>query len=335
MIQLDALTALLRRGRTAMLAVALLLTECISLSVAQPAYPTRPVRIIIGFGAGTPPDVAIRVIADRLSRMWDQAVIVENVAGASGNLAGERVARAEADGHTLLIAPDGGIVINPSLFRSMPFDPARDLAPITIVYSYPNVLVVNKDLGVASVEELVALARRNPGTIAYGSAGAGTSMHLAGEMLKVMAGIEINHVPYRGGSVILGDLMAGRIQFFFGPTSNALEQARAGTLTALAVTSAERFPLAPYLPTMKEVGFPEFDMTVWWGLLAPAKTPDAIIDKVHRDVVTVLGMPDVHTRFAILGIQPEGNSPHEFAAAIGAALPKWSRLIKQTGIKID
>ena len=335
MKRLGVLTTRAVRRCSAMLALALSVTALVDLSAAQPIYPTRTVRIVIGFGAGTPPDVAVRVVADRLSQRWGQPVIIENVIGASGNLAAERVVRSEPDGYTLLIAPDGGIVINPSLFRSMSFDPVRDLVPVTIVYSYPNVLVVNKELGIQNVQQLVALARANPGTVAYGSAGPGTSMHLAGEMLRAMAGIEINHVPFRGGSGLLGDLMAGRIQFFFGPSTNALEQARAGTIHALAVTSSERFVLAPALPTMKEAGFPDFDMTVWWGLMAPAKTPDAIVEKLHRDIVAVLAVPEVRARFVTIGIQPVGNTPREFASAIEEALPRWSKLIKETGLRID
>jgi tripartite-type tricarboxylate transporter receptor subunit TctC len=335
MKRFGVLTALLVRRCGGILALVLALTATLDSSAAQPTYPTRTVRIAIGFAAGTPPDIAARVVADRLSQLWGQPVIIENVIGASGNLAAERVVRSEPDGHSLLIAADAGIVINPSLFRSMSFDPVRDLTPVTIVYSYPNVLVVNKELGVQNVQHLVALARTKPGTLAYGSAGPGTSMHLAGEMLKAMAGIDINHVPYRGGNGLLADLLAGRIQFYFGPTTNALEQARFGTLNALAVTSSERFPLAPTLPTMKEAGFPEFDMTVWWGLMAPAKTPAKIVEKLHRDIVAVLALPDIRARFATIGIQPVGNTPEEFSAAIEDALPKWSKLVKETGIRVD
>lgn len=317
------------------LALALWFAAALGPAEAQSAFPTRVVRIVIGYAAGTPPDIAARVIAEKLSALWGQPVIIENVIGASGNLAAERVVRSEPDGHVLLITPDSGIVINPSLFRTMSFDPVNDLTPVTAIYSYPNVLVVNKELGVQNVQQLVALARSRPGMIAYGSAGVGTSMHLAGEMLKAMAGIDIHHIPFRGGSGLLLDLMAGRIQFYFGPTTNALEQARLDTLSAIAVTSSDRFPLAPELPTMRESGFPEFDITVWWGLMAPSNTPAAIVDKLHRDIVAVLALPDIRARFTTLGIQPVGNSTREFSAAIQAAVPKWSKLIKETGVRLD
>jgi tripartite-type tricarboxylate transporter receptor subunit TctC len=335
MTRLGARVILLACLRSRIPALVLAFSILLGSAVAQPVYPTRTVRIVIGFAAGTPPDVAARVVAERLSHMWGQPVIIENVIGASGNLAAERVVRAEPDGHVLLIAADSGIVINPNLFRTMPFDPVTDLTPVTVVYSYPNVLVVNKELGVQNVQQLVALARSKPGMLAYGSAGVGTSMHLAGEMLKSMAGIDIYHVPFRGGNGLMLDLIAGRIHFFFGPTTNALEQARLGTLSAIAVTSSDRFPLAPELPTMKESGFPEFDMTVWWGLMVPSQTPATIVDKLYGDVATVLALPDIRQRFATIGMQPIGNTSQEFSAAIQAALPRWSKLIRETGVRLD
>jgi len=326
------LFARLRRGIPA---AGVALALCTGQAAAQADYPTRTVRLAVGFGAGTPPDLAARTIAEKLARTWGKPVVVENVVGASGDLAGERIARAEPDGHTLLIAGNAGIVINPALFRTMRYDPVRDLAPVTVAYTYPNVLIANNELGVGSVRQLVELARSRPGELSYGSAGPGTSLHLAGEMLKSMAKIDVQHVPYRGGLNLIADLISNRIQFYFGPTASTLEQARRGTATALAVTSPARFSLAPDIPTMKEAGFPDFEMDVWWGLMAPAATPAPIIAKLYRDTAAALASPDTRARFANLGVEPVGNTPDAFAAIIRAELPKWSRLIRDAGIRLD
>ena len=299
---------------------------------AQAIYPTNPVRLAVGFGAGTPPDIAARVIAEKLSELWSVPVIVENVIGASGNVASERVARARPDGHYLLLAANSSIAINPSLFPTMPIDPVKDLVPITIVYTYPNILIVNKEVGVESVQQLVRLARSKPGQLSYGSAGVGTTMHLAGEMLKSLAAIDIEHVPYRGGANLFADLLTARIHFSFAPTTSALEQVRFGAVGVLAVTSSKRFSLLPHLPTMKEAGFPEFDMNVWWGLLAPAATSAQVITKLHRDVTKVLSSPDVQSRFAALGIEPVGNTPEEMSAIIKAEVPKWAKVLKDAKV---
>lgn len=299
---------------------------------AQPFYPMRPVRLIVGFGAGTPPDVAARVVANALSQLWNQPVIVENMPGASGNLAGVHVARAEHDGYTLLLAANSGIVINPVLFPTMPYDPLKDLVPVTMLYSYPNVLVASGTLGVRTVQELVALTREKPGALLYASTGVGTTTHLAGEMLKSKAGIDIRHVPYRGGNNLIVDIAAGRVHIYFGPTTSTLEQARLGTVRALAVTSPTRFPLAPDIPTMKESGFPNFTMTVWWGLMAPAGTPSTIIAKLHRDIAAVLASRAIRDQFASLSIEPVGTGPEDFSATIQAEIPLWSKAIKDAGI---
>jgi len=304
-------------------------------TAAQTDYPTRTVRILVGFGPGTSPDFAARVLGDKLSQAWGKTVVIENAVGASGNIAGERVARAEPDGHTLLLAANSGVVINPSLYEKMPYDPLKDLAPISLVYSYPNVLVVHKDVPANSVQELVALARARPGALTFASAGAGTTVHLAAEMLRSMAKIDIQHVPYRGGVNLMADLIAGRVNIFFGPTTAMLPQVREGKVRALAVSSSRRYAGAPDLPTMAESGFPGFDMTVWWGLMAPAGTPPAIIEKLHRETVRILALPEMRKRFDDIGIEPVGSSPGEFSAVITAELPKWAKVIREAGIRLD
>jgi tripartite-type tricarboxylate transporter receptor subunit TctC len=304
-------------------------------AAAQVDHPTHPVRLVIGFGAGTSPDVVARVLADKLSQKWGKPVIIENVTGASGNIAGERVARAAPDGHTLLLAASSGLVMNPSLYGKMPFDPVKDLAPISIVFSYSNVLVVHKDVTAHSVQELVALARAHPGVLKFASPGAGTTIHLAGEMLKSMAGIDIQHVPYRGGVNLITDLVAGRIHVYFGPTTTTLEQARAGTVRALAVTGSKRNSVVANLPTMIESGFPNFDVTAWWGVMAPAKTRPEIIDALHRDTVEALASPDIRKRFHDMSVEPSGSSPTDFAAQIRAELPRWEKVIREAGVRLD
>jgi tripartite-type tricarboxylate transporter receptor subunit TctC len=295
-------------------------------------YPTRTVRIVVGFGPGTSPDIVARLLGDKLFQVSGKPVVIENTVGAAGNIAGERVARAEPDGHTLLLATPSVIAINPSLYQKMPFDPVRDLVPISQVCAYSNILVVNNDVPAKNVQELVALARAQPGALTYGSAGAGTTLHLAGELLKSMAKIDILHVPYRG-AVFAQEVVAGRISMAFAPPTSVLALAREGKVRALAVTSLQRHAGASDLPTMAESGFPDFDVTVWFGLMAPAGTPPAIVEQLHRETVRILAMPEMRKRLDDLAIEPIGNSPAEFTAVIKGEIPKWAKLIREAGIK--
>jgi tripartite-type tricarboxylate transporter receptor subunit TctC len=295
-------------------------------------YPAHTVRIVVGFGPGTSPDIVARLLGDQLFQAWGKPVVIENTVGANGNLAGERVARAEPDGHTLLLAANPVIVVNPSLYERMPFDPVRDLVPISQVCAYANILIVNNEVPAKNVQELVALARARPGALTYGSAGVGSTLHLAGELLKSMAKIDILHVPYRG-AVFSQEVVAGRLSMQFGPPNSLLPLAREGKVRALAVTSLQRYAGAPDLPTMAESGFPGFDVTVWFGLMAPARTSPAIVEKLHREAVRILAMPEMRKRFDDLGIEPIGNSPAEFAAAINGEIPRWAKLIREAGIK--
>jgi tripartite-type tricarboxylate transporter receptor subunit TctC len=301
-------------------------------AVAQ-TWPDKPIRILVGFAAGGPADITARLIGDRLSEAWGKPVIVENVTGAAGNLATDRVAKSAPDGYTLLAAASATIVTNPSLYQKLPFDPVKDLAPITQAAYTPNILAVHPDVPVRSVQELVAYARANPGKLSFGSAGIGTSQHLAGELFKTMAGLDIQHVPYRGIAAVMPDLIAGRLTMAFGNISAVLPFVRDGKLRPLAVTSARRYASVPDLPTMIETGFPGFDSTAWFGLMAPAGTPPDIIEKVHRESVRILALPDVRARFAALGIEVIGNTPAEFAAVIAAETPQWAKLIRDIGIK--
>jgi tripartite-type tricarboxylate transporter receptor subunit TctC len=301
---------------------------------AQASYPDKPLRILVGFVAGGPADIVARVVGDKLTEAWGKPVVIENVTGSGGNMATERVAKTAPDGYTLLLGTSGPFVIHPSLYPKLPFDPVKDFAPITQLCFTANVLVVNNDVPAKSVAELAALARAQPGKLTFGSAGVGTTQHLSGELFKTMAGLEIQHVPYRGIAAVMPDLLGGRLTMVFSSPVSALPLAREGKVRPLAVTSLTRAPSSPDLPTMVEAGFPGFDATAWFGLLAPAGTPEPIIAKLHREAVRILALPDVRKRFDELGMVPMGTSPAQFAAAIASEAPLWAKVIKASGAKL-
>jgi tripartite-type tricarboxylate transporter receptor subunit TctC len=298
---------------------------------AQTEYPARNIRLLFGFAPGV--DVVVRLLADRLGDALGKPVIVENVTGAAGNIAADRVAKAAPDGYTIGVLVGGNIVVNGSLYKKLSYDPMKDLAPITQVYGYPNVLVVNNDVPAKSVAELVALARASPGQLTFGHSGLGTSLHLAGEFFNFMAHVDVQQVPFRGSSLVVTDLMGGRITMSFIPPTTTLALIREGKVRALAVTSAQRAPFLPDLPTMEESGFPGFDMTAWFGMVAPAGTPAAIIDKLNRQTVAIMASADVHDKLDAMGIVPLGNTPAQFAQIIKTEAPYWARVIKDTGIR--
>jgi tripartite-type tricarboxylate transporter receptor subunit TctC len=298
-------------------------------------YPDKPIRLLVGFAAGGPADISARVLADRFAEAWGKPVIVENVTGAAGNVATDRATKAAPDGYTLLAAASATIVANPSLYQRLNFDPVKDLAPISQICFTPNLLVVSSELPVRSVAELVAYARAQPGKLAFGSAGVGTSQHLAGEMFKTMAGLDIQHVPYRGIAAVMPDLLGGRLTMAFGNISAVLPLVREGRLRALAVTSRQRAASMPDLPTMIEQGFADFDSTAWFALMAPAGTPAAVLEKLHRETVRILALPEVRKRFDELGMDVIGNTPAEFAAVIAAETPHWAKVIRDAGVKMS
>jgi tripartite-type tricarboxylate transporter receptor subunit TctC len=301
---------------------------------AQSAYPGRPVKILVGFTPGTAPDLAARILADRFSENWGTPFVVENVPGAGSNIATDRVAKAAADGYTLLMGGNSSLVINPSLYETLPFDPVRDFAPISQIFIAANVLAVPPEVPVKSVAELVALAKAKPGKLSYGHAGVGTSQHLGAELFKYMAHVDIVPVAYRGTTALMPDLLAGRLSLSFANIVNVVPLAREGKLRALAITSIKRSALAPDLPTMAESGFPGFEAVPWFGLVAPAGTPKDVLDKLHGETVKVLAMPEVRRKFDELGLEPVGNTPAEFAAVIRKETPEWARVIKDAGVKL-
>jgi tripartite-type tricarboxylate transporter receptor subunit TctC len=301
---------------------------------AQTNYPERNVRILIGFTPGVAPDVTARLMADKFTEAWGKPVVVENISGAGGNFACDRVAKAPPDGYTLTLCGNGSLVINPSLLEKMPFDSVKDLAPVSQIFVAANILVVHPDVPAKSLTELVALARAQPGKLTYGHAGAGTSQHLAAELFKWMAKVDIRPVAYRGTTAMMPDLLAGRVDVVFGNIVNILPLVREGKLRAFAVTSRKRSALAPDLPTMDESGYPAFEAVPWFGLMAPAGTPKEIVDKLHRETVRVLALPDIRKRLEELGLTIIAGTPDEFAEVIRSELPYWAKVIKEAGIKI-
>jgi tripartite-type tricarboxylate transporter receptor subunit TctC len=311
-------------------AIATLLVLASAPATAQTNYPERNIRLIYGFPPGS--DVTARLVADKLAESLRTPVTVDNVTGAAGNIAADRTAKAAPDGYTIGLLAGANIVINVSLYKKLPYDPVTDLVPITQVWGYANVLVVNNDVSAKSVEELVGLARAQPGKLTFGHAGVGTTTQLSGELLKSMAHIDLQDVPYRGPSLIVPDLISGRITISCMAPAVGLPLVREGKLRALAVTSRIRAPFAPNLPTMEESGFLGFDMTVWFGMFAPGGTPASIVEKLNRETVKIMAMPEVGKRLYEIGNVPLGNSPAEFAEVIKAETPFWARVIKVAGI---
>jgi tripartite-type tricarboxylate transporter receptor subunit TctC len=301
---------------------------------AQSTYPNRPAKILVGFTPGTAPDVVARILADRFAEVWGTPFVVENIPGAGSNIATDRVAKAAADGYTLLMGNNGALVINPSLFETLPFDPAKDFAPISQIFIAANVLVLPPEQPVKSITELVALAKAEPGKLSYAHAGVGTSQQLAAELFKYSAHVDIKGVPYRGTTAFMPDLLTNRITMSFANITNVMPLVREGKLRALAITSIKRSALAPELPTMAESGFPGFEAVPWFGLLAPAGTPKDVLDKLHDEAVKALARPEVRKQFDELGLEPVGNTPAEFAAIIKKETPEWAKVIKDAGIKL-
>lgn len=298
-------------------------------------YPTKPIRLIVPFAPGGGSDVLARIVGQKLSESLKQPVLVENKPGAGGNLGTDMVAKAVPDGYTLVLGVVGPVSINISLFDSLPYDPIRDLAPITQAVSVTNLLVVNPRLGVNSVTELVALAKSQPGKLSYASGGTGTAGHLAGELFKSMAGIDMTHVPYRGSGPAITDLIGGQVSLFFDNMPSALPHAKAGKLKALAVTTAKRSSAVPELPTIAEAGLPGYEATNWYGFLTTAGTPKPVIDKLNGEIVRILQLPDVREKLAGLGAEVIGNSPEAFAQVIREEIPKYRKVVQASGAKAN
>jgi tripartite-type tricarboxylate transporter receptor subunit TctC len=304
-------------------------------TVLAQTYPARPVRLVVPFPPGGPLDIVGRAIAQKVSEAWGQSVVVDNRPGAGGNIGADLVAKSPPDGYTILMGALSTHAVNPSLYQKMPYDAVKDFAPITLVAITPNVLVVNASLPVNSAKEFVAYAKANSGKLAFGSGSNGSAGHLAGELFKVETATEIVHVPYKGGAPALQALLAGDTQFMFDNLANAMPQVKAGKLKALAVTTAARSPLAPDLPTMAEAGLPGFDISTWFGLFAPAGTPRDVIAKWNAEVTKILSSAEMRDRLTGQGAQAAPDTPEQFAAFIAAEIPKYARIVKASGAKVD
>jgi len=302
-------------------------------AAAQTSYPEQPIRILVGFTPGVAPDITARLLADKFSEAWSRPVVIENVTGAGGNIACDRAAKAAPDGYTLVMCGNGSLVIAPNLYDKLPYDPVKDLAPISRIFVAANILAIHPDVPAKTLPELVALARAQPGQLTYGHAGTGTSQHLAAELFKVMAHVDIRPVAYRGTTGMIPDLLSGRVSMSFANIVNVLPLVREGKLRGFAVSSIKRSGAAPDLPTMAELGYPGFEAVPWFGLMAPAGTPRAVVDKINHETAKVLAMPDVRKRLDELGLDLIGGSPEEFAAVIRSETPQWAKVIREAGIR--
>jgi tripartite-type tricarboxylate transporter receptor subunit TctC len=303
-------------------------------AVAQD-WPTKPVKIVVPFSPGGFADSGARAISDKLAARLGQSVLIENRVGASGNIGAESVARSAPDGYTLLLGFDGTMVINPHVFARIPFDTLRDFAPVTKLGDAPSLVVAHPSLPVKDMRELIALAKAKPGSLSYGTSGTGNTPHLVGEMLNQRAGIDLQHVPYKGGAQAIADAVGGQIPLSFTAIAGAQQFLKSGKLKALGVTSRQRVPALPDTPTFIESGLPDFVVNSWIGILAPAKTPRPIVERLQREIAAALKDPDVQARYAVLGNDPVGNTPEEFAAQIRADLAQWGPIVKRAGVRIE
>jgi tripartite-type tricarboxylate transporter receptor subunit TctC len=303
--------------------------------VLAQTYPDKPVRLIVPFSAGSAVDTLARIPAQKLSELWGQPIVVDNRVGANGTIGTEAAAKAPADGYTLVLANDAGLATSPALYPRLPYDPARDFAPITLAASIPVVLVVNASFPASSVKELVSQAKANPGKIHYASGGNGSAQHLPMEMLKLAAGIDLVHVPYKGLGPAFNDVVSGQIPVMFAGMSNVFPHLKSGRIRALAIGSAQRSGAMPELQTMQEAGIAGFDYAAWAGFLAPAATAPSIIDRVNTDLKKVLGMPEVRDKLAALGFEVSPGTPQEFGAIIRREMAKLAKVIKEAGIRAD
>jgi putative tricarboxylic transport membrane protein len=323
------------RTRVFALAFALALVAAAATGPARADdYPTHPIRLIVPFAAGGAADSVARIVGRRVGDALGQTIVVEDRGGGGGIIGTEIVRNSDPDGYTLLLGQSGPISINPGIYPKLSYDPEKDFAPVTMTTAYPYVLVVNPSLGVKTVAELVALAKSKPGQLNYGTTGIGSSNHLVTELFDNKAGIKMTHIPYRGTSLAVADLIAGQVQVVFADPVSALSQVRAGTLTALAVTSKERSPVAPDLPTIAESGYPGFDAIAWHGIMAPARTPPAILERLNTEFVKALKDPETAKLIEQQAIQVVGNSPKAFADFIKQDIVLWRGVAQEAQVEV-
>jgi tripartite-type tricarboxylate transporter receptor subunit TctC len=324
-----------RRSST-IAAVALCIAAFMPTAAYAGPYPDKPIRLVVPFPAGGATDLMARSMGQKLGERLGQPVVIDNRAGAGGSLGAEAVATALPDGYTLLFATMGSLTINPSIYKTLRYDPLTSFEPITLTHSTSNLLVVHPNVKAASVAELIALARQRPGELTFASAGNGTTSHLSGELFKSLAQIDMIHVPYKGSAPAMTDFLGGRISMMFDTTSNFVEHVRGGKLRALGVTGLERSPTLPDVPSIAESsGMSAYDMTLWLGVLAPAGTPTELISRLHVDIGAVMAMPEIGRQMAAAGIEVRVSTPAEFSTLIRTDMARWAAVVKRAGIQVD
>ncbi len=304
-------------------------------ALAQGAFPSRPITMVVGFAPGGGTDIVARIIAKKFGENMGQQVVVENRPGAGGNIATDAVARANPDGHTILLANVGSIAVAPHLIAKLPYDPRRDLAPLTMAVVFANVLVVHPSVPANSVADYVKLANTKPGGMAYGSSGIGGAGHLAGELFKMMAKADIVHVPYKGGGPAMTDLLGGQVPSLFASAPSAVPHVKAGKIRALATTGATRSAFLTNVPTIAESGYPGFDATNWYAYLAPGKTPKPVLDRLSRELVKVLKLPEIHDQLMTSGMEAMPDTSAALAKFIEREYTQWGRVVKEAGIRAE
>jgi tripartite-type tricarboxylate transporter receptor subunit TctC len=307
----------------------------LALATAAGAFPDKPVRFVVGFTPGGPSDILARALGQKLADGWGKPVVVENRPGAGGNLAAEVVAKSAPDGHTWLLGNNSILATNQSLYRSLPYDPVKDFAPVALVAIQPNILVVHPSVSASSVPELISYLKNNPGKINYASTGAGAAAHLSGELFKAMTGVDMVHVPYKGAQPALADLIAGQVQVMFATSASVIPFIRAGRLRALAVTTAQRSSALPELPTVAEAGVPGFESITWHGVVVPAGTPLGLIEVINKKINSALREKDLKERLENLGAETAGGTPEDFAAYIAREIPKWAKVVSDSGARVE
>ena len=321
-----------RSPRRLHLLSALLLCVCTPASAQD--YPNRPLRMVVPYAAGGGVDIVARAVSQELAKRIGQPVIVDNRTGAGSNIGSDFVAKAAPDGYTLLMASPAN-AINMSLYRKMPYDTQRDLAPVALVGAVPSVLVANPALPATTVAELIALAKAKPGSLNYGSGGSGTSEHLSAEMFKSLAGIDVVHVPYKGGANAMTDVMSGQLSLMFTNMLGAMPHIRSGKLKAIAIADSRRSPSLPDVPTFAEAGFKDYEVSVWWGVMAPARTPAPVVAYLNREIVAALGAPELKERLDGMGARIIGGTPEQFGAFVAAETGRWARAVQVSGATQD
>jgi tripartite-type tricarboxylate transporter receptor subunit TctC len=312
-----------------------LIVGAVTLTAHAQPYPDRTIRIIVPFAAGGSTDIVARTTSQKLSERLRQSVVIDNRGGGGGNIGSDMVAKALPDGYTLLLGTVGSLTINPTLYRKMPYDPLRDLAPIGYFGSAPNILVVHPSLPPRSVHELIAFARSRPGQLNYGSGGTGGSIHLAAELFKSLAKVDMVHVPYKGSAPALIDLLGGLTQLMFATMPPALPHVKSGRLRPLGVTGTQRSPLVPELPTIAESALPGYEITQWWALLGPSGLPPAIVTRLNSELNAILQQPDVKERFASEGAVTAPNTPEWLASFMKSEVTKWAKVVRTSGATAD